>query len=48
MTVRIGPPFGLEHRPGGKISRGELQAGTDTVMRRVAELLPEERRGPYA
>ena len=47
VTVRIGQAFELQHRPTGRIEREELRAGTDTVMRRIAELLPEERRGPY-
>lgn len=47
VMVRIGPTFQLAHRPRGRLDRAELENGRDTVMRRIAELLPEERRGPY-
>ena len=47
VTIRIGETFRLEHRPRGRIDRSELRDGTDTVMRRIAALLPEDRRGVY-
>ena len=45
ITIRIGESFTLERRGPGRMS---LEAATDEMMRRVAELLPEERRGHYA
>ena len=47
VTVRIGAPFLLEPPAGRSANRAELQAGTDTVMRHIARLLPKERQGPY-
>lgn len=48
LTVNIGPVFHLE----GPLKRGEerraqLDAGRDTIMRRIAALLPLEYRGVY-
>jgi 1-acyl-sn-glycerol-3-phosphate acyltransferase len=44
VTLRVGEPFTLERNEGG---RGNLEAMTAEMMRRIAELLPEERRGFY-
>jgi len=46
VTVNIGEPFRLpliEAKP----NRAQLAAYTETIMRRVAELLPESYRGVY-
>lgn len=47
VTVRVGEPFTLEHRPSGRIARQELAEATERVMRAIAALLPEEMRGAY-
>jgi 1-acyl-sn-glycerol-3-phosphate acyltransferase len=45
IDVTFGRPFVL---PGGRgDGKGRLDGGTETIMRRIAELLPAERRGPY-
>ncbi len=45
ITVTIGEPFVLEHR--GKIDRAAVQAGSETIMRRIAALLPPAYRGVW-
>ena len=47
ITVNIGSPF---HLPSvnGKLTKIELAELSDIMMRRIAELLPEEYRGNYA
>lgn len=47
ITVRIGPPFTLEHQPDARLDRAGLQRDTDRIMRAIAELLPEGQRGLY-
>ena len=46
VTIRIGEPFVL---PPAKSAtdRGTLREAGDTMMRRIAELLPHEARGPF-
>jgi 1-acyl-sn-glycerol-3-phosphate acyltransferase len=44
--VRFGKPFSLAKRD--KVSREDIAAGTETIMRALAELLPERYRGVYA
>lgn len=44
--IRIGEPFYLE-RPQ-RLTKEAAEAGTDVIMRRIAELLPERYRGIYA
>jgi len=45
IEVRYGCPFRLEAGRGE--GKGRLQEATETIMRRIAELLPNERRGLY-
>lgn len=47
VTVTIGKPFRLSHT-GGRISRSRASELTDEIMRQIAALLPNDRRGPYA
>jgi 1-acyl-sn-glycerol-3-phosphate acyltransferase len=47
ITVHIGEPLTLEHRPNGRLGREELAAESERVMKAVAALLPEEQRGAY-
>ena len=45
IDIILGEPFHLELRDG----RGRAAAtATETIMRRIAELLPPEMRGTYA
>jgi len=46
VTVNIGQPFRLP-QVNGKPSRADLATSTETVMRHIAELLPEDYRGVY-
>lgn len=46
ITVRIGEPFFLPST-GGRPTKASLSEATDTMMKRVAELLPESYRGAY-
>ena len=46
VHVRFGEPFYLE-RPQ-RLTKVAVQDGADTIMRRIAELLPERYRGIYA
>lgn len=47
VTVRVGEPFHVVHHAEGRIPRDELVAATDTIMRHIAELVPEWQRGPW-
>jgi 1-acyl-sn-glycerol-3-phosphate acyltransferase len=46
ITVTIGEPFRLEH--SGKINGAVVRTATETMMRRIAELLPEEYQGVWS
>jgi len=49
VTVRIGRPLGPFGSVGrGRSGRDEIDRIGETIMRRIAELIPEERRGVYA
>jgi 1-acyl-sn-glycerol-3-phosphate acyltransferase len=49
VTVRIGKPFGPFEVGGRRRERREaLVAIGDEIMRRIAELIPPERRGVYS
>ena len=49
VTVRIGEPFGPFHATGrGRARRQQLEAVGHEIMRRIAELIPPERRGHYS
>jgi len=47
LRVIIGPVFRLPERPPGRSRKEQLRANSDFIMRRLAELLPEEYRGVY-
>ncbi len=47
MRVRVGEPFHLD-TIDGRIPREVLSSMTDTIMERIAVLLPPEYRGAYA
>ena len=47
MRVRVGEPFHLRNIDG-RIPREVLSSMTDTIMERIAALLPPEYRGAYA
>jgi len=47
ITINIGQPFQL-FRTNSENQKEELQHHTDLIMRRIAELLPEDSRGVYA
>jgi 1-acyl-sn-glycerol-3-phosphate acyltransferase len=44
--VRFGKPFTLE-KSGAKITREDVQRGTERIMREIAALLPEKYRGVW-
>ncbi|MGH2428925.1 MAG: lysophospholipid acyltransferase family protein [Candidatus Limnocylindria bacterium] len=46
VTVTIGAPFTLDHRPTGRLDRTALAAGTDRIMSEIAALLPPAQRAP--
>jgi 1-acyl-sn-glycerol-3-phosphate acyltransferase len=46
VHVRFGEPFYLE-RPQ-RLTKAAVENGADTIMRHIAELLPERYRGIYA
>jgi 1-acyl-sn-glycerol-3-phosphate acyltransferase len=49
VTLRIGKPFGPFRAAGrGRARRQQLEAIGHEIMRRIAELLPPERRGHYS
>jgi 1-acyl-sn-glycerol-3-phosphate acyltransferase len=45
VEVRIGEPFRLER--SRRLTKHEVADGTREIMKRIAALLPEERRGAY-
>jgi len=47
VTINIGQPFKLPPPATSRPSRAELVAGTETIMQRIAGLLPEDYRGVY-
>ena len=46
VTIAYGPPMILKPR-GTKITREDIDEGTEQVMRRIAEMLPPQYRGVY-
>ena len=44
--VRFGKPFTLE--ASGRVTRADVEGGTETIMRSIAALLPVHYRGAYA
>ena len=46
VHIRVGEPFSLPRE--GKVTKQHIAQGTDEIMRRIAELLPEHYRGEYA
>ena len=49
VTVRVGKPFRLADELPPDLSRKDAKSqATDLIMRRIAALLPERQRGPYA
>lgn len=47
VTINIGQPFKLPPPVNGRPTRAELASGTETIMQRIAGLLPEDYRGEY-
>ena len=47
ITINIGSPFSLPP-VGSKLTKAELTELTNSIMERIAELLPPEYRGDYA
>jgi 1-acyl-sn-glycerol-3-phosphate acyltransferase len=47
ITISFGEPLILKSR-GTKITREDIQEGTDEIMRRIAAMLPASYRGVYA
>lgn len=47
ITVRVGEPFALPVTEA-RVEKGDVPALADMIMRRIADLLPEEQRGVYA
>ena len=48
LTVRIGQPYIIPPTQSGKIPADLMNRCTNDLMQRIAALLPEDRRGPYA
>ena len=48
MAIRFGEPFTLGHQPNGSLDRGMLNAGSERIMRAIADLLPPDQRGRWA
>jgi 1-acyl-sn-glycerol-3-phosphate acyltransferase len=49
VTLRIGEPFGPFRATGnGRAQRQQLEAISNEIMGRIAELIPRERRGYYS
>jgi len=49
VTVRIGKPFGPFRATGrGRVRRQQLEVIGHKIMRRIAELIPPQRRGHYS
>jgi 1-acyl-sn-glycerol-3-phosphate acyltransferase len=46
ITVNIGRPFSPP-QVNGRLTKAELTELTDSIMERIAELLPAEYRGKY-
>lgn len=46
VTLRIGEPFTLP--PTKRVTKDDIENGSREIMRRIAELLPEQYRGAYA
>jgi 1-acyl-sn-glycerol-3-phosphate acyltransferase len=44
-TIRYSKPFTVG--TGGRVSKEDMVAATDEIMRQIAALLPPEQRGPY-
>jgi len=47
VTIRVGAPFTLDHRADGRLDRASLATATDTIMRRISELLPPDQQGRW-
>jgi 1-acyl-sn-glycerol-3-phosphate acyltransferase len=47
VTINIGQPFKLPPATEGRLGQKKLSSDTELIMRRIAELLPEEYRGVY-
>jgi 1-acyl-sn-glycerol-3-phosphate acyltransferase len=48
LTLRIGQPYGIPLTLNGKIPADLMDRLTGEMMQRIATMLPEDRRGPYA
>lgn len=46
ISVRIGKPYHLPETT--RVTKEQVAGGTNEIMRRIAELLPPQYRGPYA
>lgn len=47
VTINIGQPFRLPPPRDSRPTRAEIVSGTETIMRKIAVLLPQEYRGEY-
>lgn len=47
VTVNIGQPFKLPPPRNSRPTRAEIVSGTETIMQRIAALLPEDYQGVY-
>ena len=47
VRVRVGEPFRLTDAPQRRVDRVALSAGTERIMRAIAALLPDSRRGQW-
>ncbi len=47
VTLKVGAPVRVPHRPDGRLDRDELAAATEAMMRAIAALLPADSRGRY-
>lgn len=48
VTFRVGPPFRVRTAESARLSSAVLREITDEMMREMAKLLPERKRGAYA
>jgi 1-acyl-sn-glycerol-3-phosphate acyltransferase len=48
LTIRIGQPYTIPPTANGKIPADMMDQLTEDMMQRIAAMLPEDRRGPYA
>ncbi|MEI7768869.1 MAG: lysophospholipid acyltransferase family protein [Chloroflexales bacterium] len=48
LTIQIGQPYLIPLTPNGKLPADLMNQLTEDMMQRVAAMLPEDRRGPYA